>query len=194
MYRDVAFEELSGEDASLVYAYNAPNGVKPTVWVAVELAATRGPLHRWETCLITYPLTQGNQPAATQIDKKDVQLTENPPIIARHFIFHWTRYDFTQAICYWHETLTLTTNTTNERRNIQISVITYPNQTQSTQIQQIETTLETFAKNIATHWEPLKTWVPIAILLSQNANMVAAASASGLLIILPLASWHTRKE
>ena len=192
-FRDLDWETQYKQDGTLTYSYTPTNNANLKVWVLVEIANSGSVFHRWENCLITYPLTQGNQPAATQIDMRDIQLTENPPIFARHFIFHWTIYDFTQAVTYWRETLTLTTNTTNERRNIQISVITYPNQTNPSQIQQIETNLETFAKNIATYWEPLKTWVPIALSLSQNANILAAASASGLLLILPIASMQKIK-
>ena len=58
---------------------------KPTVWVAVELASTTGPLHRWETCLINYPLSQGLQPKVTQLDLTDIQTQANPPIVGRYF-------------------------------------------------------------------------------------------------------------
>jgi exosortase len=187
-FRDTEWETLYNQDGTLTYSYTPTSDANPKVWVLIEIAHSGSTFHRWETCLISYPLSQGSQAPATQIDMRDVKLTENPPITARHFVFHWTRYDFTQAVCYWRETLTLTTNTTSERSNVQISLIIYPNSTQPDEIQQVEATLQTFGENVANYWEPLKTWVPIALLLSQNANILATIFTAGLILLIPVAA------
>ncbi len=48
VYRDTAFEQESGDDAALVYAYNSPNETASTVWVAVQIAASVTSEHQWE--------------------------------------------------------------------------------------------------------------------------------------------------
>ena len=65
LYRDTQFEQLSGDDAALVYSYGSSNETASTVWVAVQIAAIVSSEHRWETCLINYPLSQGLQPRAS---------------------------------------------------------------------------------------------------------------------------------
>jgi exosortase len=100
VYRDSSFEQLSGEDASLVYAYGSTETNKPTIWVTVEIAQTMGPLHRWETCLINYPISQGLKPKVTQLDLTDIQTQANPPIVGRYFAFQYQSTNQTQVVLY----------------------------------------------------------------------------------------------
>ena len=60
-YRDTQFEQLSGDDAALVYSYSSPNETTSSVWVAIQIAASVTSEHPWATCLITWPLSKGDR-------------------------------------------------------------------------------------------------------------------------------------
>jgi exosortase len=182
VYRDTSFEKLSGEDASLVYAYGSTNTSKPTVWVAVELASTTGPLHRWETCLINYPLSQGLQPKVTQLDLTDIQTQANPPIVGRYFAFQYHTTSQTQVVLYWYETATFSINGTSEQKQVKMSLVVYPKS--ASEVTQSEALLLPIAKQVNDYWEPIKTWTTIALTISQNGLALSAASLAILIALI----------
>jgi exosortase/archaeosortase family protein len=174
VYRDTHFEELSGEDASLVYAYGSLSSNEPTVWVAVELASTTGPLHRWETCLINYPISQGLQPKVTQLDLTDIQTQANPPIVGRYFAFQYLTTNQTQVVLYWYETATFTVNNQTQQKHVKISLVVYPESPDD--VKQYEELLLPIAKSINDYWQPIKTWTAVALTISQNGLALSAAT------------------
>ena len=182
VYRDTSFEKLSGEDASLVYAYGSTNTSKQTVWVAVELASTIGPLHRWETCLINYPLSQGLQPKVTQLDLTDIQTQANPPIVGRYFAFQYHTTSQTQVVLYWYETATFSINGTSEQKQVKMSLVVYPKS--ASEVTQSEALLLPIAKEINDYWQPIKTWTTIALTISQNGLALSAASIAILIALI----------
>ena len=182
VYRDTSFEKLSGEDASLVYAYGSTNTSKPTVWVAVELASTTGPLHRWETCLINYPLSQGLQPKVTQLDLTDIQTQANPPIVGRYFAFQYHTTSQTQVVLYWYETATFSINGTSEQKQVKMSLVVYPKS--ASEVTQSEALLLPIAKQVNDYWAPIKTWTTIALTISQNGLALSAASLAILIALI----------
>jgi hypothetical protein len=183
VYRDTNFEKVSGEDASLVYAYGSTNTSKQTIWVALEIASTVGPLHRWETCLINYPISQGLQPKVTQLDLSDVQTQANPPIVGRYFAFQYRSTNQTQVVLYWYQSATFTVNGTSEQKQAKISLVMYPQSTAD--VPQAEKTLLAVAKASNNYWQPIKTWTTISLIISQNGlvlSMIAVAMLIALLI------------
>jgi exosortase len=182
VYRDTSFEQLSGEDASLIYAYGSSNTTKPTVWVAIELASTLGPLHRWETCLINYPLSQGLQPKVSQLDLTDIQTQANPPIVGRYFAFQYHTTNQTQVVLYWYETATFSINGTSEQKQVKISLVTYPKST--SQVPQDKRLLLPIAKEINDYWQPIKTWTTIALTISQNGLALSATTTALLMTLI----------
>ena len=183
IYRDSSFEELSGEDASLVYAYTSTSiPTKPTIWVALEIASTTGPLHRWETCLVNYPLSQGMQPSVTQIELTDIQIQENPPITARFFAFQYHNTNQTQAVLYWYETATFNINGTQQQKHVKMSLVTYPKST--SEVAEYETRLIPIAQTINDSWQPIKTWTAIALTISQNGLTLSALTIALLAVLL----------
>lgn len=181
VYRDKQFEQLAKQDASLTYAYIPVNSSQNTVWLALEIASTKSSLHTWETCLWV-----------TQLDLRDVQLLENPPLIARYFAFQYKYNNITQVVLYWYETATFTTNTTPRQKHVKISLIAYPDETEN--IQETEDELLTFGTAIANYWEPMKTWIPIALLFSQNGNILTAFSTAALIFTVSFYVINKRKE
>jgi len=192
VYRDKAFEERAKQDASLVYAYMPTDETKDPIYVAVEIASTLSSLHRWEACLITWPQTHGYQPKVTQLELKDVQILQNPPIIARWFAFQYTKTNQTQTVLYWYETATFTTNNTVQQKHVKISIIAYPKTTE--EIPAIEGQMRKVAEAIANFWQPIKAWTQISLTISGNGLALTIASFTLLATTLVYQKLHRWKE
>jgi exosortase len=100
VYRDKDFEELSKQDASLVYVYYPLDNKKEPIWVGVEIGSAISRIHPWEACLINVPISKGQSAKATQLDLKDFQIQQNPPITSRYFAFQWVKTNQTQEVLY----------------------------------------------------------------------------------------------
>jgi len=192
VYRDKTFEQKAKQDASLVYAYIPIDKTKAPIYIAVEIATTTSSLHRWETCLITWPQTHGYQPKVTQLELKDTQILQNPPIIARWFAFQYTKTNQTQAVLYWYETSTFTTNNTAQQKHVKISLIAYPKTLE--EIPTIEDQLLPVAEAIANYWQPIKAWTQIALTISQNGPALTAATTTLLVIAIIFYKVQNQKE
>lgn len=192
LYRDTKFEIRAKQDMSLVYSYTPINKSKQPVWVAIEIASTRSSLHQWEACLIKYPISRGYNPRVAQIELKDIQLTENPPIIGRFFAFQYVNNNETQAVLYWYEKTTFTINQTLQQKYVKISLITYPENVDD--LKSIESQMVTLAKPIVNFWQPLKTWSQMAMLISQNGIKLVAANSLVLISIVSLYALEIRKQ
>ena len=192
IYRDKNFEQLTKQDASLVYAYIPENKTKKTIWITIEIASTLSAMHGWEYCLITMPQTLGYQPEITPLDSRDIQILENPPIIARYFAFQYIETNQTQAVIYWYEKSTFKTNATSVQKHVGISVIAYPSSPES--IPTYESQLSTISTAIAQYWEPIKTWTQVALLISQNGDKLITIATGLLLAVIALYVFIKRKE
>lgn len=181
VFRDTAFEKMSGQEVSSAYAYGSADRSKPTVWVSVEIAATQGPLHRWETCLVNWPLSHGQEPKATQLDSKDIETQTNPPKVARYFAFQRHSNNQTQAVLYWYETASFHVNGSVQQKNVKISLSMYPKT--SSELSETEDLLMPFAAAINNHWQSIKTWTPVALALSEN-GLALSGVALGVLVVL----------
>jgi exosortase len=172
--RDTAFEATAGQDASLIYVYtpvNAGNGSNPQIWVTLEVAKAVGSLHRWETCLVNYPISQGYKPSVTQLDLRDIQINDNPPVLARYFSFQDNTDDQTQVVLYWYQTGIFAQNGTNVSQNVKISLVMYPSN--SAHVQAAEDALLPVAVAVNSYWEPIKSWATFSIVISQNGLTLA---------------------
>jgi exosortase len=187
LYRDTNFENYSGQEASLIYAYEPQDYTKEPIYVAVEIASTRGPLHDWEYCLNG----PGRPVYATKLDLTDTQILDNPPILARYYAFQWVSTNETQVVLYWYETAIFMTNGTAQQKQVKISLETYPDSPQNLTRKE---ELLPFATAIAQHWEPIKTWTPIALSLSQQSLPLAAATSTPIPVIAVLYLLRKRNE
>ena len=185
VYRDTSFEKLSGGDADLVYSYSPTNTTKRTAWVAVQIAPSVSSEHRWETCLINFPLSQGSQTNVNQLDLRDIQLQANPPITARYFAFQYKNTNQTQVVLYWYTTATFNTNGTAQTKSVMMSIIMYPSTNQT--VQDAEEQQLPIATAINNYWEPIKTWTAVALAISQNGIALSAAAT----ILLALLIFYT---
>jgi exosortase len=199
LYRDTAFEAKAKQDMSLIYTYSPLNATDPAsnrteyfIWATIEIGTATSSLHRWETCLITWPLTHGSQAKAVQIELKDIQLTENPLILSRYFVFNQTATNETQAVLYWYESATFTTNGTGQQKKMKISLITYPESIGD--IPEIETQLTALAKAITDYWQPIKTWSQITLIISQQGANLATGTTVLIAAITIFILFKTRRQ
>ena len=186
------FELKAKQDMSLWYLYAPLNEEKDPIQVTIEIASTRSSLHRWEVCLITWPITHGYQPRVTQIELKDIQLTQNPPIISRYFVFNNTSTGQIQAVLYWYETVTFQVSTTYQQKQVKISLIAEPWDMES--LPHIENQLLNIAKNITNYWQPIKTWSQITMIISQNGATLAIVTTIVLMGTLILYALETKRQ
>lgn len=191
-YRDTEFERIAKQDMSLAYLYTPKNESYKPVWVTIEMAPTRSSLHRWEACLITWPLQRGLQVRVSQIELKDITLTENPSIIGRYFVFQYLKTNQTQAVLYWFESATFAANSTFKQEHVKISLIAYPRSLE--ELPQIENQLVALAKPIISYWQPIKTWSPIAAFLSGKSVYLAGGTCILLATTIFLYALETRRQ
>jgi exosortase len=191
VYRDKDFEKISGQDASLVYSYVPLEESKQTIWVAIEIGSATAMLHRWEVCLISWMIHLEKPVLATQLDLKDVQILQNPPIIARYFAFQWVNTNQTQVVLYWYENAIFkASNSTPQQKQVKISLMTYPETLRDlTRVEE----LSPFAVAVAQYWQPIKTWTEIMLLLSQQSIYLAMITGAMLLFFIVFHA-HTRRK
>ena len=172
LFRDTEFEQLSGQNLSLIYSYTPHDAEKETIFVGLEIGPTAKTMHPWEVCLVTLP----------QLDLRDVQIMQNPSITARYFAFRDKTLDQIQLVLYWFENSIFTTNGTSQEKYVEISLIAYPNTPQD--ITRMENELLPFATAIVNYWQPIKTWTAIAIALSSNGITLAEITLALLATII----------
>jgi exosortase len=192
LQRDTDFEKLAGEDFALIYEYAPQDPGKETIFVGLEIAPTTYGMHRWEVCLITVPQELGSQPQTEQLDLRDVQIMENPSIIARYFAFTDKNDNQTEVVLYWFENPVFTTNGTSQQKYVEISLIAYPSTPQ--EVATVENELLEFAASIVNYWQPIKMWTAIAITLSSNGIALAEVTIALLAAIIVFYVFETVRQ
>jgi hypothetical protein len=162
------------------------------VYVGLEIAPTISGMHGWETCLVTWPETQGYQPRVTQLDTRTAQIQDNPPIIANYFAFQYLQDNQTQLVLYWYETSFFTIDNATQQKQVEISLITYPETPQD--VPQMETQLLPIAQAIANYWQPVKTWAAISMLISQNGSELALTTTIALIVVASIYLIEARRR
>lgn len=194
-YRDTDFENRAEVDVALAYIYVPQNHSQKNIWVAVEIASARSLLHRWETCLVDYPLQQGWALRVAQIELRDIQLNENPPIIGRYFAFQYVKTDQLQTALYWYESALFNVNSTLDQKHVKISLVAYPSTIE--EASEIQEQQFAIAEQITEYWQPIKIWSPVSLMLSQNGFQLATFTSSlilGSLILLGLERQKQRRR
>ena len=190
--RDQNFEEIAQIDMALSFAYFSQNTSEKNIWVSIEIASALSNLHRWELCLIDYPIQQGSKPKVEEISLEDIPIGQNPPVITRYFAFKDNSNNQTQAVIYWYESAAFTENTTMQRKNVKISVIAYPDKTED--LPQIKPKLEALAKTVIDYWQPIQTWSPTSLAISQNGAQLAGATTIPLGILIFWYAYEERRQ
>ncbi len=180
--RDTHYETISGQDASLTYAYYPLDASNFTVFVLLGVADSLTNLHSWEICLVTWQTAQGSLPRVQVLDSKDVQILQNPPIIARYLVFHNPQPNYTQATLYWYERALFRIGPSIQQKYVRISLIALAKDPTSyrTRASEIEERLSDFAQSITEYWEPLKqqSLISIGVPLQQSLLTGSVAFAA----------------
>jgi len=191
LYRDVNYERIAKQDASLVYAYFPKNFTNPVVYVLIGVANSISNLHSWEVCLISLPAVQGRYPLVSVLESRDMQLLENTPLVARYLAFR-SQENYTQITLYWFEKITFKTGFTVQQKYVRVSLIILTRE--STKYSQYENTLLDFGRAIASCWEPIKTQslISLGIPLQQTLLILSVVSAAAAKIMEHISSWRKR--
>ncbi|MBS7630258.1 exosortase/archaeosortase family protein [Candidatus Bathyarchaeota archaeon] len=166
VYRDTSFEEISGQDAALMYMYAPRDPSKPLVWVGLEIGPAKANLHTWEVCLITYPQSLGREPSVIQLDSRDIKLLDNPPLTARYFAFIDKKNNFTETILYWYTKSVFRSEGEYVEKWSKISVIKLDDN--PSDYLEAEEEIYPFAKSIAEYWQPVVTWSKFALVIAYH--------------------------
>jgi exosortase len=190
LYRDTDFEELSGQDFSLAFAYYPEEQDDIKVNVALEVAESTIVLHMWEVCLITWAIPKGDQPV-TALDLRDVRIQEDPPIIARYFAFQEQGQTQIQLVLYYFTTALFEIDNTTQRKQVKLSFITYFDDPED--LAMIEIKLLPFAETAVNYWEPLRKWNIVTTAISKSSLPLATVTSAILVALVPF-SWIQKKR
>ena len=160
LYRDTEYEEIADQDTSLVYGYFPSNISKPVIYAVVGVSSSISNLHNWEVCFVAYQTAQGQSPTVEVHDSRDVQLLEDPTLIAKYFVFD-SPDGYTQVTLYWYERATFKTGLTVEQKYVRISLIFLT--ADYSEYPQLEEELLAVGQVIAATWEPLKSQALISL-------------------------------
>jgi exosortase len=157
LYRDAEYEKTAHQDASLIYAYiplnvNVSTG---TVYVDIGIADSITNLHNWEVCWIALQTAHGRPPLVSVLESKDVQMVEDPPIVA-HYLAFQSPENYTQYTLYWYQKVPFKTGITVKPKYTRISLIILTENPISNS-SEIEEKLLSIGRLITAKWEPLKT-------------------------------------
>ena len=172
LYRDTTYEKVAGQDASLVYAYFPVNRSTLPVYLLVGVSTSVSNLHNWEVSLIAWQIAQGLPPLANLLESSDIQLTENPRIVARYLVFkHPSNY--TYVALYWYQRTMFKTGLTVEPRYMRINLLyltTNPNDAPT-----LKEELITMGQSITTYWEPLQVQSLVSIGIPMQQFLLGSA-------------------
>lgn len=153
LYRDVNYERIAGQDASLVYAYLSQNSSSLPIYVLVGVSTSLSNLHNWEVSWIAYRVAQGLPPLVTSLESADIQLTENPRIIARWLVFQHPS-NYTYIALYWYQQALFKTGLTVEPRYIRINLLVLTRNPNDAS--QFKEKLVSMGQSVVAYWEPLR--------------------------------------
>ncbi len=176
---DTLHEVQAKQDMSLVYLYAPVNESGEPIWASLEIASTQSSLYGWETF----------RALATQIDLRDIQLTQNAR--ALYFVFQEAT-DATRAVLYWHSSTVFMINSTVQTKHVGISLIAFPSSMD--ELPRLEVQLVTLATAIADYWQPIQTWSETTLIISQNGITLSAATSIALALTLFYYEAEARKR
>lgn len=199
IYRDRYFENKSGQDASLAFAYLPKEEGKSIVWITVEIADAMSKLHGWEICTFFWPKTSGGE-TVDVIELKDVQILSTP-LIGRLFIFNPRESNSTVSILYWYEKAVINAASNWEPRYIKISLLVYlEDLIESGEINgveeypKIESKLLSMARDISVYREPVKRWSIFTPLFAKWAPVIIFSAITTSLFIKAMLEIQKRKN
>jgi exosortase len=190
--RERDFEAIAKQDFSLIYYYAPFDLTKEVVYATVEVASSRQNLYSWETCIKVGEVYPFGHQDISQIELKDIQLIQNPPLFARYFVFQYTATNTTQAVLYWFESGGFQVNATSQKKYIKISLIAYPEKQED--LPAIENQAVALGTAVAAYWQPIQTWSEISLFLSQKSIYITAATTTALVATIGIYTFERRRQ
>jgi exosortase len=190
LYRDTRYETITKQDASLVYGYGpTTNSSNHVIYAVIGVANTISQLHNWEVCFITYQVSQGQSPLVSVQESREIQLYNNPPLIAHYLVFE-NPDGYTQSTLYWYQKAAYKTELTIEQKYIRISlIILTKNLTDHSLIQE---ELYTTGQQILEKWEPMKTQALLSLGVPAQQTLLAISIA--FVIITKTGQYFTERK
>jgi exosortase len=213
-YRDTIYEQETGQDGSFFYRYlptadssatstndsessqpdssiPAPtSGSAAPVYVDVGISGSISNLHNWESCLISWQVSQGRSPLVSIVDSRDIALLPDVPLVAHYLVFNGADpVNYTQVTLYWYEQAPFNTGLSVQQRYFRISlIILLGNQTG---FKQYEDELLPMAQSIASYWEPLKSQSLVSLGIPA---LQALLITSALMITATKTTWYANEQ
>jgi exosortase len=191
LYRDSNYERIAGQDLSLVYAYLPPNSSKLPVYLLVGVATSIQNLHNWEDSLIAWQIGRGLPPLVDLLESSDVQITENPRIIARYLVFNHPS-NYTYVAIYWFQRANFKFGLTVEPRYVRINLLylaTNPNDAPA-----LKEELITIGQSVAAYWEPLQVQSLVSIGIPMTQFLLGSVVFAGVFIQTSQYALEQRKK
>jgi hypothetical protein len=174
LYRDVEYEKVATQDTSLVYGYFPSNISDEVVYAVVGVSSSISNLHNWEVCFVSYQTSQGRNPMVQVYDSREIQLLQDPPLIAKYFVFY-SPDNYTQITLYWYTQATFKAGFTAQQKYVRISLIILTQDTNS--YAQFEKQLLVVGQDIANKWEPLQSQSLISLGVPAQQALLAISVA-----------------
>jgi len=162
LFRDEATEASTGQDANLRYTYFPNETSKRPVEVYVEIADAKKKLHGWDKCFAA-------SWRVTLYDSKEVQLIENPPLIAQSFAFQEKGSLAINVVIYWYEKSLFIVNSTVEEKFVKITLMSVIDDLSDRPAMEEEQLLP-IAGEIVRYWQPVKQWSQIVLTFAIYRN------------------------
>ncbi len=172
IYRDVYYQNLTDQDAALMYKYSTNVTEKPDFWVGVSIANSIGELHAWDTCII--PSIRNGY--GTQYSLHDIILLDNPTISARFFSFKEHNRRDIQVTLFWFSRSVFQTNLGYNKKWVMFSVIRTIDKPEL--VDETEESLIPIGQNIASYWNPMDKWSDTGLILVRMAPTIILSALS----------------
>ena len=174
LYRDTEYEKIASQDISLVYGYFPSNLSDQVIYAVIGVSSSISNLHNWEVCFVAFQTAQGQFPLVKVHDSREIQLLQDPPLIAKFLVFD-SPDNYTQVTLYWYAKATFKTGLTVEQKYVRISLIIITDS--SADYSGLEEELLAIGQVIATTWEPLKNQALISLgVPAQQALLVGSVA------------------
>jgi len=194
LYRDLRYERIAGQDASLIYAYIAQNRSTLPVYVLVGVSSSISNLHNWEGSLIAWQTSRGLPPLASIIDSRDLQLTENPRIIARFLVFQPSSdpTNFTYVVLYWYQKASFKMGFTVEPRYIRINLLYLTKDPIDSS--KLMKELQNIGQSIVAYWEPLRVQSLVSLGIPMQQFLLASTVLAAVFVQTSQYALEQRKK
>lgn len=183
LFRDEPTEAYTRQDANLRYAYFPNETSKRPVEVYVEIADAKKKLHGWDKCFAA-------SWRVTIYDSKEVQLLDNPPLIAQCFAFQEKGSLAINVVIYWYEKSLFMVNSTVEEKFVKISLMSVIDDLSDRPAMEEEQLLP-IANEIVRYWQPVKQWSQIVLTFAIYRNELFAVM---LISIVALISYNVARS